>query len=29
MKHMNKEEILSQYEISGKIIYDAAYSGDY
>ena len=29
MKHMNKEEILSQYEISGKIIYDAAYSVDY
>ena len=29
MKEMDKKEILSQYEISGKIIYNATYSGDY
>ena len=29
MRRMDKEDILAQYEISGKIIYNAAYSGDY
>ena len=29
MKQMLKEDIILQYEISGKIIYDATYSGDY
>ena len=29
MKTMDKYEIIAQYETSGKIIYDAIYSGDY
>ena len=29
MKKMDKNEIIAQYETSGKIIYDATYSGDY
>ena len=29
MKQMDKEEIIKQYETSGKIIYNATYSGDY
>lgn len=29
MKPMEIEEIIKQYETSGKIIFDATYSGDY